>query len=218
MREECTKVYTVDLSGAGERESSALRALLHGLPSTLREELPRREEDALRTLCGRALVRHALKEWGVQNSPIVRGEHGKPVLKSGEAHFNLSHAKDMVVCAVSAFPVGVDVEPVLPRGFGRIANRAFFEEERARAQTLDGFYEIWTKKESALKYLGVGLGGLRRVNVGHGGVIFDGAPLPCRIETVKTGAPCPYFLSLCFETASFDMVPLPLSSLSLSLE
>ena len=43
---------------------------------------------------------------------LVTGQNGKPEIEGHpEIHFNLSHAGELVVCAMSAqYPVGVDVQ------------------------------------------------------------------------------------------------------------
>ncbi|WP_459855300.1 4'-phosphopantetheinyl transferase family protein [Humidesulfovibrio idahonensis] len=92
--------------------------------------------------------------------------HGKPSLVQGGSEFNLSHAGDWILVAVSVSgPVGIDVEPlrVLPdadalveRFFApeeRSAYLACSEPDRARA-----FFTLWTRKEAYAKALGQGLG------------------------------------------------------------
>ncbi|NND68771.1 MAG: 4'-phosphopantetheinyl transferase superfamily protein [Halioglobus sp.] len=73
--------------------------------------------------------------------------------------FNLSHSVDWMVCAVSCgVPVGVDIEHVArKRDVMRLARRFFGEGEVAMLEALvkgeqrDGFFDLWTLKESAVK-------------------------------------------------------------------
>lgn len=57
-----------------------------------------------------ALLRYALAEHGVAGGEMRVGEHGKPYLAGLPLRFNLSHAGEMVLCAVSDQEIGCDVE------------------------------------------------------------------------------------------------------------
>ena len=77
-----------------------------------------------------------------------------------DIHFNLSYSDAYIACAVSDVPVGVDIEVMKPRSM-KIAHRFFTPYELAyitaiEAEKLVRFYEIWTKKESAIKMWGTG--------------------------------------------------------------
>ena len=61
------------------------------------------------------LLKKALhEEFGITANPVFEyGEHGKPIFVGHpEIHFNLSHCREAVVCAVSDRPVGIDVESI----------------------------------------------------------------------------------------------------------
>jgi hypothetical protein len=46
---------------------------------------------------------------------LERGEHGKPALRTGTLHFNVSHAGELAALAVTAGdPIGIDVEYLRP--------------------------------------------------------------------------------------------------------
>ncbi|MCP3805311.1 4'-phosphopantetheinyl transferase superfamily protein [Allokutzneria sp. A3M-2-11 16] len=94
-----------------------------------------------------------------------RGMHGKPMLEGEELAFSLAHSGPYALVAVSRrAEVGVDVEVVTDRPeplffAGRFFTPAEFEdlrssplEERSRV-----FFEYWTRKESYLKAIGMGL-------------------------------------------------------------
>lgn len=78
--------------------------------------------------------------------------------------FNVSHSGDLVVCATSGTPVGVDVE-VVASGDLEVVRRFFAADEAAYVladglppdQVRQRFAEVWTKKESRLKREGRGL-------------------------------------------------------------
>ena len=123
-------------------------------------------EDALRTLAGEWLTRLVLSEKNHLNLFEIRfdyGKSGKPFFNSPLGlHFNISHAEDWAVCAVSAFPVGIDIEMVQPIDLS-IARDCFTKKEfetmtsfADRTEQLDYFYTIWTIKESYLKAIGSG--------------------------------------------------------------
>lgn len=52
------------------------------------------------------------QEYGITGLPtFVENEHGKPSLQEyPDIHFNLSHCRSIVACAVDNAPVGIDVE------------------------------------------------------------------------------------------------------------
>lgn len=123
-------------------------------------------EDALRSLAGEWLTRLALSEklhLNMFEIMIDYGKNGKPYLNSHSGlHFNVSHSADWSVCAVSALPVGIDIEIVQPIDFS-FAKDCFTENEfetmtglADKTEQLDYFYTIWTIKESYLKAIGSG--------------------------------------------------------------
>lgn len=91
----------------------------------------------------------------------------KPFLKSyPRIHFNYSHCRKAIICAIGDLDIGVDVETI--QYDDNILYEVFNESERAEIlNAVDPsikFTEYWTQKESYLKLLGVGLiGGLDNV-------------------------------------------------------
>lgn len=91
--------------------------------------------------------------------------HGKPALKIGSLHFNVSHSADMAVYAVSRTrEVGIDIERINPRfAHDQIPERFFSRAEvnalRALPDSLqtEAFFQIWTRKEAYVKARGLGL-------------------------------------------------------------
>lgn len=93
---------------------------------------------------------------------ILKSKYGKPYLKDyPNTNYNISHTKDVIVCAVTDKPVGVDIESVKPFN-RRIVERFFSQNEQdyifapKEAQN-ERFTEIWTKKEAYIKWLGKGM-------------------------------------------------------------
>ncbi len=122
-----------------------------------------RYADALRCLCGEALLRLVLRSRLPGQIPeIAREGWGKPFVRQlPEFAFNLSHSGNWVVLAWGDSPVGVDVETVTP-GRERLAQRFFSPAEQAWVfSSPEGaarrFTQVWTAKESYVKFLGTGL-------------------------------------------------------------
>lgn len=121
--------------------------------------------DKIRCLIAELLVRHLLAEhFGVNpTSLLIRySRYGKPYLENSNIHFNISHSGDWVVCAMGDSEIGVDIEVMKQIDFHAVYH--YFsntEIERLDAVDLvtnpDAFYQIWTLKESYVKYLGLGL-------------------------------------------------------------
>jgi 4'-phosphopantetheinyl transferase len=118
-----------------------------------------------RSLLGEVLLRYILgRKLGIQSITITfrKSDNGKPYLENKEAYFNLSHSGDWVVMALSDGEVGIDVEVVRTVNY-RIAERFFSPEEVALLNSkvdnekLDYFFDLWTLKESFLKFIGTGL-------------------------------------------------------------
>jgi 4'-phosphopantetheinyl transferase len=142
--------------------------LCSGLPESTAKKASRFQFNAgaQRQLLGELMVRAILcNKFHFQNSEISFDYHenGKPYLKASEnAHFNISHSGDWVVCAFAQMPVGVDVEKVRRVNFD-IARRFFSETEVDQLFSLPEkeqtgfFFDLWTLKESYLKALGTGL-------------------------------------------------------------
>lgn len=123
-----------------------------------RHETDRRACTAAYMLLSRALY----QEYGI-DEPVELGLHegGKPFIVGREdIHFNLSHCRSAVACAVDGNRVGVDIETI--RAFNEnLARRVLGEREYLdvmAAQRQDiAFIRYWTKKESYLKMTGEGI-------------------------------------------------------------
>ncbi len=121
----------------------------------------RREEDKKLSLGAEFLLNFALNEEGVKIPAIYQvNENGKPFIKEFPFFFNLSHSKNIAVCAVSESEIGVDIQFMNKASFN-IAKRFFcYKDFRyiLKCETPhDRFYEYWTLKESYIKAVGKGL-------------------------------------------------------------
>ena len=115
------------------------------------------------SIAAELLLNYAVVEVFPQLKPpfeITEGECGKPGFKDIPIYFSLSHSGNTVACAVSDTNIGLDVEEGL-KYREQVTARFFSKDEQHRILTSDDkgreFARIWTAKESALKYLGVGL-------------------------------------------------------------
>ncbi len=123
-----------------------------------------RGERAQERETARRLLSLAVKEvWGLSPLPAAaRLSRGKPYFPGLEGReFNLSHSGGVVLCALDAAPVGVDVQ-VLREGRPALLRRALSPRELAwlegRADRRAAFTALWALKESRGKRSGEGLG------------------------------------------------------------
>ena len=96
--------------------------------------------------------------------PLLEGPHGKPMLPGGgDLHFNVSHAGDHVLVAISeGRAIGIDVEVWAPLGLEAVASLVFSPAEqwelaqRREPRRTRDFFRCWTRKEAVLKGEGTG--------------------------------------------------------------
>ena len=156
-----THIGFVDISTLDEGTYNQLYALA-SLERQQRADRYLRHEDARRCIIADGLMRWVL---GPDQLSVSTTKRGKPFLPGREdLHFNLSHSGRWVVIAWSDRPVGIDVETVqMDESKESLARRFFHQDEQDYLFYADGqerghrFFEIWTKKESYLKYLGTGI-------------------------------------------------------------
>ncbi len=85
---------------------------------------------------------------------------GKPFFENAPGvHFSISHTGGLWGCAMGPAEVGFDVEWNRPRDYMGVARRFFHPQERenVEARGLSAFLQVWTAKESYVKYLGSGI-------------------------------------------------------------
>ncbi|MBQ9230028.1 MAG: 4'-phosphopantetheinyl transferase superfamily protein [Prevotella sp.] len=142
-------------------------AALPLLSEQRREQALRFKHEQGRKTCAAAyllLCEGLRKEYGLTERPVFEyGEYGKPaIMGHPEIHFNLSHCREAVICAISDRPVGVDIESI--REYKEsLARYTMNDDELTRiahsthpAQT---FTCLWTMKEAMLKLTGEGIQG-----------------------------------------------------------
>ncbi len=141
--------------------------------SRLKEERQKRilsfrsPDDRSRGLVAGLLLRRALHDAGIsyERAVFAEAEGGKPYLCDSSLFFNLSHAGECAICAVSHQEVGADVESLIRFAddtvrMQRLAEKIMSETEMhdwKRASSGEHLVRLWTKKESYVKLTGDGL-------------------------------------------------------------
>lgn len=123
------------------------------------------DKDKIRCLTAELLVRYALAERFRTDNQVLNfrcSEYGKPFLENTNIQFNLSHSGEWVVCAVIRSNVGIDVEEVHDLDYRSIyrsfsGNEIAYLESRGQNMCADAFFQLWTLKESYVKYCGLRL-------------------------------------------------------------
>jgi 4'-phosphopantetheinyl transferase len=129
------------------------------------------EGDRTRYIATRGALRHILGGY-VNSAPetivFSYGARGKPELsepRTSRLGFNVSHSRDIALCAVARTrQVGIDVEYLRPITDALdIAERFFSSGESAALRAIplerqrSAFFACWTRKEAYVKALGEGL-------------------------------------------------------------
>ncbi len=130
------------------------------------------EKDRKRSVLGEYLARKGISaQRGIpeKDVKILRTENGKPFCENLNIHFSIAHSKELAVCAVHDFPVGIDVEFIRPLDL-RVTRFACTEGDldfinTASTQTEKEylFFKLWTAKEAFIKFHGKVLADLKTV-------------------------------------------------------
>ena len=118
-----------------------------------------------------ALVTELAKPYFAGAVPeILRQQRGKPYFAGSEnVHFSVSHSGEYVAVAFAESPVGIDLQQHRSRGYEtreeaiarhkKLASRYFHPQEQAYLEKdpWEGFFRIWTAKESFVKRTGRGI-------------------------------------------------------------
>ena len=163
---ETIRVYIADISAL--KETSVFERFLGQVPEYRQKKAMsfKFPKGKMQSLGVGLLLQMACRDAGFDGADnhIAYGENGKPYLVDfPDVHFNLSHSGERVMCVISPFEVGCDVE-MIKGDRGKLAERFFKPEESAwikHFETLDAqseaFYRLWTLKECYMKVTGRGL-------------------------------------------------------------
>lgn len=124
------------------------------------------EADAKRSLYSAMLLQYIIMhKYSVTNDEfeVAYNTYGKPyILGKKDWKFNISHSGEWVICGWSNKEIGVDIEQIKDMDI-KIAQRFFTPNEYAYLCKFNKeiqnhkFFELWTLKESYIKYKGKGL-------------------------------------------------------------
>lgn len=158
-------IYTADVSPL---ENTDLFDEIYGSVSELRRKKTDRmrfSKDKNLSLGAEYLLMAACRDFGVDynGAAVETDKNGKPYFSDSPLYFNLSHSDKEVMCIMSFFPVGCDVEKVHTIK-NDISSRYFSDEEKrilagcsSEAERQDIFFRLWTLKESFIKCTGQGI-------------------------------------------------------------
>ncbi len=161
--QERDKLYLIRLDDS--IPFSSYRPLLPELSGERRARIGafRLEQDKKASTVSGLWVRYLARQYlEVENSELKfeTNAYGKPRLAGvREFQYNISHTRGAAAVGISRTPIGVDVEK-MGRYEEEVAGRFFCENEVRYIEQGDAgrrFYEVWTKKEAYVKWIGKGL-------------------------------------------------------------
>ena len=121
----------------------------------------KKEEDKKQELIAGYLLKKYL---GIDHSEQLDCKKGgKPTLRNGNHHFNLSHSGKYVVLAIAELEIGVDIEHIRPY-HEATAKKVFSLEVQKQLSAISEkerdqlFTRLWTELEAKLKVKGIGFG------------------------------------------------------------
>ncbi len=154
-----------------------LQEMIQEMPKERREKANQYKRIEDKKACAMAyyLLCQGLKEeYGIEKKPtFIYNEYGKPFLKENpKIFFNISHTKNIVVCAISNVEVGVDVEEIRDIS-PRVVEKMLNEKEKNEAKSEKDFTKYWTIKEAVSKCEGTGLANFDYKNIDYDKYDFD---------------------------------------------
>lgn len=206
-------LYLASTSLACEHE--LVRAAMPYLPQEKfqRIERCRVKQQRMGMALSEVLLAWALrKTYGITPRATDRfeGNHGKPLLRCvcDEVSFNISHSGSLVLVGVDRAPLGVDIQEhraVDQRIARKIMDPATFAAWMTSQDQASLFCDCWARRESELKWWGVGISGLGR----------DDLALPKGVLSRRVRVPegysawvCATLPEGCSETLAVQTVPL----------
>lgn len=153
------KLYCAKITDYDQADYTKMYSLLE---CDIRAKIDKKkcEQDRLQSLLGYILLYKGAKElYGKSRIDITFNDHGKPLCDF--CFFSISHSENMAVCAFFDLPIGVDIEKIhfVEK---RKKYKIFTEKEcgyvnQNEEKTSERYIEIFTKKEAAVKMLGISL-------------------------------------------------------------
>ncbi len=147
-----------------EKHESILDRYLPAFSKEIRQDILRyrRWQDAQLSLLGKVLLQYGLKTYyKISEAEIGTLANKKPYLKGLDLHFNISHSKDLVACAIAEYPLGIDIEFINPEvsylDFKLQMTDNEFREIYNSGDKIKSFFTYWTRKEAVIKAHGAGM-------------------------------------------------------------
>lgn len=116
------------------------------------------------------LLAELLETYGIDYKKIniKLNKYNKPYIDNFDIYFNMSHSKDLCVCAVSRKEIGIDIEKIRKVNLKTIHHFATEEEImyilKNEKKIFYRLFEIFTLKEAYFKMLGTDLKDIKKVN------------------------------------------------------
>jgi 4'-phosphopantetheinyl transferase len=98
-----------------------------------------------------------------QDDQLMYHDNLKPLLRSGNKYFNISHSGDYVALAIADCNVGIDIEKIRTCHEATV-NKVYTSKQKEELDCLEGkskdenFTRMWTELEAKLKLDGIGFG------------------------------------------------------------
>lgn len=93
---------------------------------------------------------------------VCREEKGKPHFEGDPMYFSVTHSGKYWMCIFSKLPVGIDLQKKETKNKAEKISRRFFhpdEVDYLEKQDWVPFFDVWSAKESYVKYTGTGIAG-----------------------------------------------------------
>lgn len=121
----------------------------------------KRWQDAQLSLLGRVILTYGLHQYyQISEFEIGYSAANKPFLVNEHIHFNISHAKNIVVCCIADLSIGIDIEYIdyhldVANFSAQMTENECFQINNSKDKHHD-FFTIWTQKEALIKADGRG--------------------------------------------------------------
>lgn len=105
------------------------------------------------------------KYYGINRPDICRTQNGRPYFKDSNIYFSISHSGEYVAVATNESKIGIDIECVR-KSRAVVKQRICTENELKYIGDDDiKFLTVWTLKEAAVKMTGIGVKGLKGIEL-----------------------------------------------------
>ena len=211
-------IYIIDINTLPDPKD--ITDKLNIFPYTRKDKMLRLSSAPKRkqALASSILMHKILTDNNLDFNDIYYGTNNKPLCH--KINFNISHRKDIVICAASQYNIGCDIEMtdsfITKDRIYKMSKRFFHTEEAAFLEDISSdqsslvynFYRIWTIKESYVKMTGTGLTtplNSYHVNLSNDNaeILIDNSLVNCSIMETNLKN---YHISVCHEGPKDDIL------------